>query len=166
MNYTGTQHHTHVLKAGDKTALAATRDILASGSGCHSHRNRIRTCGGCHLRRCPCSHLRDQGGPSFNPLIVHVPDLCRTNWRFFRNRKKLALHFWAGALTLVWPCAVMRNALPSHRWWPQGWIRLLFGYRPPNRPWCFTPFWQTHRRPQCQHIRAPIAHAPNMCWQH
>ena len=47
-----------------------------------------------------------KGRPSFNPLIVHVPDIASARelvavWT--EEAEKLAQHFWAGPLTLVLP---------------------------------------------------------------
>ncbi len=46
-----------------------------------------------------------KGRPSFNPLIVHVPDLgtARTYVEFTPVAERLAATFWPGALTLVLP---------------------------------------------------------------
>ena len=46
-----------------------------------------------------------KGRPSFNPLIVHVPDLrAAEGIAIFSNAARdLALHYWPGPLTLVLP---------------------------------------------------------------
>lgn len=46
-----------------------------------------------------------KGRPSFNPLIVHVPDLAAAQAiaRFTPEALRLAQHFWPGALTMVLP---------------------------------------------------------------
>src|SRR5688500_2943053 len=48
-----------------------------------------------------------KGRPSFNPLIVHVPDLAaaRTIAVFDREAERLAAAFWPGPLTMVLPRA-------------------------------------------------------------
>ena len=48
-----------------------------------------------------------KGRPSFNPLIVHVPDLATAQLyaRFDEIALKLAAAFWPGPLTLVLPRA-------------------------------------------------------------
>jgi len=48
---------------------------------------------------------RAKGRPSFNPLIVHVPDVAtaRTIAVFDKRAEALAAAFWPGALTLVLP---------------------------------------------------------------
>ena len=49
--------------------------------------------------------FRAKGRPSFNPLIVHVPDLAAGEAlaRFDDRARALAAAFWPGALTLVLP---------------------------------------------------------------
>ncbi len=49
--------------------------------------------------------FRAKGRPSFNPLIVHVPDLAagETLAQFDNRARALAAAFWPGALTLVLP---------------------------------------------------------------
>lgn len=46
-----------------------------------------------------------KGRPSFNPLIVHVADLAQAEQLgiFSETARRLAVHFWPGALTLVVP---------------------------------------------------------------
>jgi L-threonylcarbamoyladenylate synthase len=46
-----------------------------------------------------------KGRPSFNPLIVHVPNLeaAERIGSFDRQARELALHYWPGPLTLVVP---------------------------------------------------------------
>ncbi|WP_157216032.1 L-threonylcarbamoyladenylate synthase [Flavisphingomonas formosensis] len=46
-----------------------------------------------------------KGRPSFNPLIVHVPDLAAAEAiaRFDESARRLAARFWPGPLTLVLP---------------------------------------------------------------
>ncbi|WP_404335168.1 L-threonylcarbamoyladenylate synthase [Sphingomonas sp. MMS12-HWE2-04] len=46
-----------------------------------------------------------KGRPSFNPLIVHVPDLAAAEWIavFDAGARMLAERFWPGPLTLVLP---------------------------------------------------------------
>src|ERR1700749_387829 len=46
-----------------------------------------------------------KGRPRFNPLIVHVADLAEAERHgvFHATARKLATHFWPGALTLVLP---------------------------------------------------------------
>jgi L-threonylcarbamoyladenylate synthase len=50
---------------------------------------------------------RAKGRPSFNPLIVHVPDVAdaRRYAMFDARAERLAATFWPGALTLVLPLA-------------------------------------------------------------
>ena len=49
--------------------------------------------------------FRAKGRPSFNPLIVHVPDVAAAEAlaRFDARARKLAATFWPGALTMVLP---------------------------------------------------------------
>lgn len=46
-----------------------------------------------------------KGRPSFNPLIIHVPDVAAAARlaRLDERAERLAAHFWPGALTLVLP---------------------------------------------------------------
>ncbi len=57
-----------------------------------------------------------KGRPSFNPLIVHLPDIdtAKKYVEFDEQAELLATHFWPGALTLVLPrkkeCPISRLA--------------------------------------------------------
>ena len=55
-----------------------------------------------------------KGRPSFNPLIVHVPDLsaARSIGRFDDAALELALRYWPGPLTLVVPIAEESEVAP------------------------------------------------------
>ena len=58
-------------------------------------------------RRWPASMPR-RAGPSFNPLIAHVPDRARQAFalgQFTRGRAPLAHAFWPGPSSLVVPRA-------------------------------------------------------------
>ena len=106
MNYTSTQHHTRVLKSDDKTAISTTCDILAGGGVVAIPTETVYGLAGDATCGDACALIYEtKGRPSFNPLIVHVPDLAMAEQIgvFSDTAKKLAQHFWAGALTLVVP---------------------------------------------------------------
>ena len=106
MNDTGTQHQTRVLKTDDKNAISTTCDILAGGGVVAIPTETVYGLAGDATCGDACALIYEtKGRPSFNPLIVHVPDLAMAEriGVFSDTAKQLAQHFWAGALTLVVP---------------------------------------------------------------
>lgn len=69
-----------------------------------------------------------KGRPSFNPLIVHVPDLAAAQALadFDEDALALAHAFWPGPLTLVRP---LKKGRASRRWSRRDWIRSRSAYR-------------------------------------
>ena len=115
MNYTDTQHNTRVLTANDKTALPLACDILCHGGVVAIPTETVYGLAGDATNGDACALIYEtKGRPSFNPLIVHVPDLDMAEkiGVFSDTAKILADEFWPGALTLVVPLRHDENRIP------------------------------------------------------
>lgn len=100
-----------IVRAADREAIAAAAERLRAGDlvavptetvyGLAARADRAQAV---------AKIYRAKGRPSFNPLIVHVPDAAHAARlaKFDARAKALAQRFWPGALTLVLP--LQRNA--------------------------------------------------------
>ena len=115
MDYSGTQYHTRVLKSHDKTAITAVCDILSQGGVVAIPTETVYGLAGDATCGNACALIYEtKGRPSFNPLIVHVPDMQMAEkiGVFSDTAKQLAHAFWPGALTLVVPLRTDDGRIP------------------------------------------------------
>ena len=115
MNDTATQYHTRVLKTNDNTAMTAVCDVLSQGGVVAIPTETVYGLAGDATNGDACALIYEtKGRPSFNPLIVHVPDMTMAEkiGVFSDTAKKLADAFWPGALTLVVPLRTDTGRIP------------------------------------------------------
>lgn len=92
--------------APDDTGIATAAGLLASGALVAFPTETVYGLGGDARSDLSVARIYEaKGRPSFNPLIVHVPDLAaaETIAVFGPNARALAQAFWPGPLTLVLP---------------------------------------------------------------
>ncbi|WP_415405306.1 L-threonylcarbamoyladenylate synthase [Tateyamaria sp. SN3-11] len=98
---------TRMLKP-DADGVAAAADLLAGGALVAFPTETVYGLGGdARNGRAVAGIFAAKGRPSFNPLIVHVPDLdaAQSIGTFDAPMRRLAQAFWPGPLTLVVPLA-------------------------------------------------------------
>ena len=94
------------VRTADAAAIARAGEILRAGGLVAFPTETVYGLGaGAGNDRAVAAIFAAKGRPSFNPLIVHVPDLAAAEAiaEFTPEARKLAHAFWPGALTLVLP---------------------------------------------------------------
>ena len=115
MKYSGTHHHTRIINANDANAIVSTCDVLSQGGVVAIPTETVYGLAGDATNGDACALIYEtKGRPSFNPLIVHVPDrdMAEHIGVFSDTAKQLANSFWPGALTLVVPLRTDNKRIP------------------------------------------------------
>lgn len=94
------------LRVADAAAIAAAGEYLRAGRLVAFPTETVYGLGAdATNERAVASIFEAKGRPTFNPLIVHLPDLeaARAHVRFTPEAERLAAAFWPGGITLVLP---------------------------------------------------------------